>query len=181
MRTQIRSQILSNTRYVLPAVRAERFTSAMAMAAAAVSVVTTDGAAGKFGMTVSAVSSVSAEPPMVLACINRKSPLAAAVSTNGIFCINLLAETQSCVSDVFAGRAADGRAYDFACAGWRHETTGAPVLDGAAASFDCLLESFHDAGTHRIIIGRVLEAACSDAAPLVYARRGYRATMALNS
>ncbi len=181
MRSQTRSEIASNTRYALPAVRAERFTSAMAMAATAVSVVTTDGAAGKFGMTVSAVSSVSAEPPMVLACINRKSPLASAVSTNGIFCINLLAEAQCEISNVFAGRGSDGRAYDFACAEWRREMTGAPVLDGAAASFDCLLDSFHDAGTHRIIIGRVLEAACSDADPLVYARRGYRATMALNS
>lgn len=177
---QLQSRYALTTPYALPAVRPELFTTAMAMAATAVSVVTTDGAGGKFGLTVSAVSSVSAEPPMVLACINRRSPLAAAVTTNGIFCINLLCEAQSGISDVFAGRAGDGAAYDFGCARWTSEATGAPVLAGAAANFDCLLDSYHDAGTHRILIGRVLAALSGDSDPLVYARRSYRAITTLN-
>ena len=118
---------------------------------------------------------------MVLACINRKSPLAGAVTINGIFCVNLLAENQSAISNCFAGRSGEGPAYDFACAEWRHEVTGSPVLQGAAASFDCLLDSYHDAGTHRIVIGRVLAAAAGGSSALVYANRGYCATRALSS
>ncbi|NNE25024.1 MAG: flavin reductase [Rhizobiales bacterium] len=180
MQDPVISRISKPGRYALPAAEAERFTSAMAMAATAVSVVTTDGAAGKFGLTVSAVSSVSAEPPMVLACINRRSPLAEAVTRNKIFCINLLAASQCLVSDVFAGRASEAMPYDFSCADWYFGMTGAPMLAGAAASFDCNLEAAHDAGTHRIIIGKVLQAATGEHEPLVYARRGYRSITDLN-
>src|SRR5690242_13985198 len=73
-----------------PPVRAEQFTAAMGLAATGVSVVTTDGLQGRFGLTVSAVSSVSADPPLVLVCINRKSPAVAAVDGNGVFAVNLL-------------------------------------------------------------------------------------------
>ena len=180
MHAPISPQSSGMNRYALPGVGPERFVSAMAMAATAVSVVTTDGAAGKFGLTVSAVSSVSAEPPMVLACINRRSPLSEAVTANGIFCINLLTDCQSHVSDIFAGRSNDGPAYDFACATWISGVTGAPILNQAAASFDCKLDSYHDAGTHRIIIGRVLEAVTGEDDPLVYARRSYRAITEIN-
>ena len=162
-------------RYALPAVEPQQFVSAMAMAATAVSVITTDGAGGKFGLTVSAISSVSAEPPLVLACINRRNPVAGAVVRNGIFCVNLLAAGQSLVSNVFAGRPGEMMPYDFGCADWFQSVTGAPVLKGAAAAFDCKLETHHDAGSHRIIIGRVLDAVTGEDDPLVYARRQYRA------
>ena len=76
-----------------PPVGAAQFTAAMGLAATGVSVVTTDGPAGRFGLTVSAVSSVSAEPPLVLCCINRKSPAMAAVEANGVFAVNLLSGT----------------------------------------------------------------------------------------
>ena len=66
-----------------PPGRVEDFVAAMGLAATGVSVVTTDGPAGRFGLTVSAVSSVSAEPPLVLVCINRKSPAMAAVEAPG--------------------------------------------------------------------------------------------------
>ena len=159
----------------LPTVEPERFVAAMAMAATTVSVITTSGHAGKFGLTVSAVTSVSAEPPLLLACINRRNRVADAVTRNKNFCINLLAKSQSIVSDVFAGCAGEAPPYDFACAEWRQAATGAPILHGAAASFDCRLENANDAGSHRIIIGRVLDAFAGDTEPLVYARRYYRA------
>ena len=60
----------------------ETFVSAMAGAATQVSVVTTDGTEGRFGVTVSAFSSVSAEPPLVLVCINRRSPAIAALRSD---------------------------------------------------------------------------------------------------
>src|SRR3982074_2355730 len=72
----------------------EQFLAAMGLATSAVSVVTTDGAAGGYGQTVSAMCSVSAAPPTLLVCVNRGSPLAAAIAVNECFAVNLLAATQ---------------------------------------------------------------------------------------
>jgi flavin reductase len=149
------------------------FIAAMALAATPVTVVTTDGPAGRFGLTVSAVSSVSADPPMLLCCVNRKSPCAAAINANGRFAVNLLGAENRVIAESFAGRPREGLAYDFTNNGWRTGLHAMPVLEGAAASFECEIESWHDAGTHRIFIGRVLASRQGDAAPLVYFNRAF--------
>ncbi len=156
------------------------FVSAMAMAATGVSVVTTDGEAGRFGITISAVSSVSAEPPMVLACINRKSPAVAAIEANGRFAVNMLAGHQAGVARTFAGRPDEGAPYDFATHDWLSGVTGLPCLAGAAARFECLIDSAIDAGTHRIYIGCVVVAVAGTLDPLVYAARDFRRPMPLD-
>lgn len=151
------------------------FLRAMAEAATSVTLVTTDGPAGRFGVTVSAFASVSADPPMLLACINRKSPAAAAVRRNGGFCVNVLSAAQSHLADIFAGRSERFRPYDFDCAEWRR-AEGGWRLDEAVASFDCALDREVAAGSHQILIGRVLEThrcAGPSAGSLVYARRAY--------
>ncbi|MGI9509761.1 MAG: flavin reductase family protein [Geminicoccaceae bacterium] len=150
------------------------FIDAMATVATPVSIVTTEGPVGRFGITVSAVVSVSAEPPIVLVCINRKSPAVAAIDGNGVFCVNMLGADQSPLADCFAGRPDDGEAFDFGRGDWREAASGAPVLDSATASFDCTFERGWDAGTHRIVTGRVLRACCSERQPLAYSRRAYR-------
>ncbi|MGI9499005.1 MAG: flavin reductase family protein [Geminicoccaceae bacterium] len=157
------------------------FIEAMAAAATPVSIVTTDGTAGCFGITVSAVVSVSADPPIVLACINRRSPAVAAIDVNGVFCINMLGADQSELANCFAGRPEAGEAFDFSRGDWREASTGAPVLQTAAASFDCILESSQDASTHRIIIGRVRRACSSERQPLAYSRRAYRVLQPLRN
>jgi flavin reductase (DIM6/NTAB) family NADH-FMN oxidoreductase RutF len=149
------------------------FIAAMGMAATGVSVVTTDGPAGRFGLTVSAVSSVSAEPPMVLACVNRKSPAAAAIEANGVFSINMLAADDRGVAETFAGRPREGRPYDFATHDWDEGASGLPVLPDAAAVFECVTAEAYDAGTHRIFIGRVVAAKRGEAEPLVYHNRAF--------
>lgn len=150
------------------------FVAAMGNAATGVTVVATDGSAGRFAQTVSAMSSVSADPPSLLVCVNRRSPLADAAARNGVFSVNVLAVDQARVSDVFAGRAADGCApYDFGCARWLPLHTGAPALAGASAVFDCRLATHHEHGTHRILIGEVLASSVTDAAPLVHHARAY--------
>ena len=93
-------------------------------AATGVSVVTTEGLAGRFGLTVSAISSVSAEPPMLLACVNRKSPAVAAIDRNGRFAVNVLGLNSKDVAEVFAGRPKDGKPYDFERHGWEEGATG---------------------------------------------------------
>jgi flavin reductase len=157
-----------------PCVTPSDFVSAMARAATGVSVVTTAGPAGRFGITVSAVSSVSAEPPMVLACINRKSPAVKAVSENKRFAVNMLADRQASVARTFSGRPDLGAPYDFSTHDWRMGETGLPCLAGAAAHFECEVERAIDAGSHRIFIGRVVIAEAGAIDPLVYAGRDFR-------
>jgi flavin reductase (NADH) len=151
------------------------FLQAMAEAATGVTLVTTDGPAGRFGVTVSAFASVSADPPMLLACINRRSPAAAAIAANGGFCVNVLTAAQACVADVFAGRSKRFAPYEFGCAAWR-SAEGGWRLCGSIASFDCALDRDVAAGSHQILIGRVLathRGPQPEASSLVYSRRAY--------
>lgn len=151
------------------------FLQAMAEAATGVTLVTTDGPAGRFGVTVSAFASVSADPPMLLACINRKSPAAAAIAANGGYCVNVLSAAQSFLADVFAGRSERFAPYDFGCAHWQQAEGGWRLLD-SIASFDCALERDIAAGTHQVLFGRVLathRSAHAHASSLIYARRAY--------
>lgn len=157
-----------------PPVAAVDFVSAMGLAATGVSVVTTDGPAGRFGLTVSAVSSVSAEPPLVLICINRKSPAVAALDGNGTFAVNLLAAHNRAYAETFSGRPREGRPFDFANHPWRDGDTGLPLVVDATAVFECATHESIDAGTHRIYIGRVLAAHRGQAEPLVYCNRAFR-------
>ena len=71
-----------------------------------VSVVTTDGTSGRLGLTVSSMTSVSADPPTLLVCINRRSPLVEAIRANGVFAVNVVGAHQAAVADTFAGRRA---------------------------------------------------------------------------
>lgn len=157
-----------------PSESAEKFIAAMGLAATGVSVVTTDGRAGRFGLTVSAVSSVSAEPPLVLACVNCKCPAAAAISENRLFAVNLLAAHNRDYAETFAGRPRAGRPYDFTAHDWRTGVTGVPLVSEATAVFECELESSHDAGSHRIFIGRVVAAQGGSTEPLIYCNRAFR-------
>lgn len=154
-------------------VQAADFLAAMRVQATAVNLVTTDGGAGRFGVTVSAVASVSAEPPLILACVNRRSPAVAAIKRNGVFCVNALHAGQAEIANVFAGRPSQGTAFDFACADWVPGVTGSPELAGALASLDCEVYETIDAGTHTVFIGRVIGAISRADRPLLYCDRQF--------
>ncbi|MDP6951599.1 MAG: flavin reductase family protein [Alphaproteobacteria bacterium] len=150
------------------------FLNAMSLAASTVTIVTTDGVAGRAGLTVSAMASVSADMarPALLVCIHHKSAAGKVLRRNGTFCVNLLASDQSALSDAFGGR---GGGDKFAAADWTTGTTGAPRLSGALATFDCAVTDSQLVGTHFVIFGAV-ESAVADLArmPLLYGRRSYQ-------
>ena len=156
-----------------PPVPVEEFVAAMGLAATGVSVVTTDGPRGRFGLTVSAISSVSAEPPLVLCCINRKSPAVAAVEGNGVFAVNLLSAAHRAYAETFSGRPRDGRPFVFSNHAWCDGELGLPLVADATAIFECEVHDRLDAGTHRIFIGRVVAAHSGAADPLVYCNRAF--------
>lgn len=150
-----------------------RFIEAMGTHASSVNVVTTDGHAGKLGLTASAFSSVSADPPTLLVCINQRSPLCHAVQQNGRFAVNVLNEQQSDVSNRFAGRPAQGEPYDFSACEHAAGAYGQPLIHEAAASFECEVREVVLVGSHAIIIGAVQSATTGQTGPLLYARRHY--------
>lgn len=157
------------------------FVSAMANVATGVAVVATDGVGGRCAQTVSSLCSVSVDPPIILACINRRSPLVEAVGINGVFAVSILATGQAVVADIFAGRPVSGQPYHFDDATWEDSSTGAPALCDAAAVFDCRLEDATDVGTHRVLFGSVVACQATGRSALVYAARSYRRHLPLTS
>jgi flavin reductase (DIM6/NTAB) family NADH-FMN oxidoreductase RutF len=155
-----------------------RFLDAMSRAATSVTVVTTDGPAGRSGLTVSAMSSVSAdgERPTLLVCINNSAASAAPIATNGVICVNLLRHDQSHVSDTFASQRGTDK---FACADWTSMPTGAPRLVDALVAFDCRLLDSRNIGSHQVLFAAVQDVHVADGgAPLLYSNRAYGAFQA---
>lgn len=151
----------------------DQFESAMRRVASSVSVVTTDGDAGRFGVTVSAMTSVSADPPMLLVCVRRDHPLAKALLANGSFAVNVLGADQVEIAASFSGEPLRGQAYEFRPGQWREAPPAAPLLIGAAASFACTLLEAHEGGTHAIFMGAVTDAMIGPGEPLLYGNRLY--------
>lgn len=149
----------------------DSFIAAMRRVASSVTVVTTHGEAGRQGATVSAFTSVSADPPTVLICLFAESRIAGAVMRNEQFCVNVLPETGAQIADRFAGR------HDNWCA---DRFTGVELIEGreaphikGATTFDCALGDVMRSGSHLIVTGHVRGVAEDGAAPLAYREGGY--------
>ena len=157
----------------------DTFRAAMRQVAGAVTVVTTRALNGEpRGVTATAVCSLTVEPPSVIACINRDTWVGQIAPESGNFCVNVLAKAQQPVAETFAGRSALAGAERFQIGAWQDADTGAPILDGAIASFDCDLEQAVDFATHVILIGRVRKTVSDnpDAEPLVYVGGAFTTT-----
>jgi flavin reductase len=135
------------------------FRDAMARLGAAVNVVTTDGPAGRAGFTASAVCSLSDSPPSLLVCLNRSASVYHAFKTNGLLCVNALAHGQQIIATLFGGKTPMPER--FAAGAWSQMVTGAPVLDGAAAAFDCRVNEIAESGTHDVMFCEIV-AVCVD-------------------
>src|SRR5438046_3596262 len=114
-------------RTVEPAV----FREAMSRLGAAVHVITTAGPAGKAGTTATAVCSVSDAPPMLLMCLNGRSPTTPVVVENGVFCVNTLGHGGAAIADTFAGRSGVLGGDRFTTGAWLALSAGTPVLVSA--------------------------------------------------
>jgi len=147
-----------------------QFIAAMRGVASSVSVVTTDGPAGRHGATVSAFCSVSADPPTVLVCLHAHSRTARLVEENGVFALNVLPENAGEVADRFAG-AHDDRVSD-RFEGIDIDSSAVPGITGATA-LECKVSQSVLAGSHRIFIGDVQTIAGEGKQPLTYLDGGY--------
>jgi flavin reductase (DIM6/NTAB) family NADH-FMN oxidoreductase RutF len=149
-------------------VTADDFKQVMRRWASTVNVITTKHDDLIYGLTATAFSSLSAEPPLVFVCVNKKTRTHPLIEQSGIFCVNFLAPDMKHISDRFAGRVPDEERFkDLA---HRAVATGAPVLDDAVAFLDCKVDGAHVAGDHTIFFGLVQAAGVHkpDTAPLTY-------------
>lgn len=142
--------------------------------ASGVTIVTTHAAGRDAGMTMSAFSSVSLEPPLVLVCADKKAKTRPLIDASGIFAVNVLAADQQALSDRFAKDGNEDVRFDgLEC---RRGASGALWLPDTLAVIDCRLAATHDAGDHVIYVGHVIAAEVHPTrAPLVYCDAGYRA------
>lgn len=143
------------------------FKLAMRRLAATVTIVTAGREGGRFGMTATAVTSVTAAPPTLLICINRSASIHDILRETGRFCINILGTHHAGLVAPFGG-AAEGEAR-FGHGAWSSHDGGVPFLEDAQASLFCAVSRTVEHGSHSIVIGEVLSVRLSDAiAPLLY-------------
>lgn len=152
----------------------EKFRELMRHQAGAVTVIAAGRAGTRAGITATAFSSLSDDPPAILACVGLKSSVHAVIRTTGTFSVNILASDQQYVAEHFSGQTGLSGEARFAGSVWGTLVTGAPVLEGALASLDCQLSDQHDFTTHSIFIGGVYGGRFrAMAQPLLYFRNGY--------
>lgn len=151
-----------------------QFRSSMARLAAAVTIVTTEGPAGRNGMVASTVCSISDDPPTLLVCVNRTARMNSLVKANGVLCVNILSAEQETVARHFFATDAAGERFR-STERWEAMVTGAPAVGDALVSLDCDISQAVEVCTHTIFIAAVRDirlGPCSDA--LLYFERGYR-------
>jgi flavin reductase len=137
--------------------------------ATGVNVITTQGEDHAYGMTASAFSSVSLDPPLILVCIGSSATGSEMVRRNGVFAVNILKAEQEPLSRYFASKDRPRGRDAFRGIPHRDGASGSPILEGAAGYLDCAVAAVHEAGDHLIFIGEVLElGADPDADPLLF-------------
>lgn len=148
----------------------------MSRFAGTVNIVTTDGEAGKRGVTVSAATSVSDSPPSVLICLNQDRVENKWFEQNGVFAINTLCHSQENLARTFAGEGHLEMPNRFALGEWETLITGAPILKDARMSLDCKIVDVQKVATHFVIVGQVKDYNMDNLDPaLVYIDRAYKA------
>jgi flavin reductase (DIM6/NTAB) family NADH-FMN oxidoreductase RutF len=149
-----------------PSFSAAEFRSSLSMFATGVTIVTARHADGRLvGLTANSFNSVSLSPPLVLWSLAKSASSMHAFSAGSHYAINILASDQKGLAERFASRSADR----WADVAWREGMAGAPVLDGAAAVFECFNRSRYEEGDHVIFVGEVEHCLHrADASPLLF-------------
>lgn len=122
------------------------------------------------GLTLNSFASVAVDPPALLICVNREARSYLYISSSHIFCVNVLAGEQRHLAEHFAGKV---RERQFERIDYGVDVTGAPVIAGAIAHFDCEVAEEHHVGSHSIFIGNVVSCDARSGSPLGYFNGGY--------
>jgi flavin reductase (DIM6/NTAB) family NADH-FMN oxidoreductase RutF len=149
----------------------ESFRKACAQFATGITIVSLRAPNGTpHGLTVNSFTSVSINPPLILVCIDYGCALLPYFRLANFFAVNILTQEQRSLSISFAVKP-EGR---FDGIHWHAGSTGAPILSGVLAFFECRTSQIAEAGDHAIVIGEVVRSECSTGNPLVYFDSNYR-------
>jgi flavin reductase (DIM6/NTAB) family NADH-FMN oxidoreductase RutF len=150
---------------------ADDFRLAMRRVASTVNVITICVGGTPMGITATAMSSISTDPPSLLVCINRTASMHGSMEDVSHFRVNVLHRDQEAVARMFADRRHQALRFS---EGWTVDCERPPRLVDAQASLLCRRIDHHRFGTHSIFIGQVEEVALRDeVAPLVYLNGAY--------
>ena len=145
---------------------AEAFRHVISHFTSGVAVITTSAGGRDHGMTASAVSSLSMDPPMLLVCLNTNSPTQAAVAETGAFTVNILEMGQGDLARQFAAPRDDK--FDGVCI--TRGPLGQPGIREALARLECRTVQDVTGGTHRVFLAEVVSADARTGSPLAYYR-----------
>lgn len=129
------------------------FREGMSRLGAAVTLITTDGPAGRYGMTASAVCSVTDSPPTLLVCINKTASSHDKIVENGVLAVSVLASEHQELSGHFARHVPGVDRFSYGT--WAVGDTGAPILTDANVAFDTRVTARHEEGTHSVFFCEV--------------------------
>jgi flavin reductase len=157
-----------------PAADSADFRLGMRRLPAGVSLITTRDGDTPYGLVATSVSSLSADPPTLLVCVNKSASSHDPLLRAGIFCVNVLANENEPEAARFAS--SGNRESRFAEGGWISLVTGAPVFEGALAAFDCVTAHAISYQSHTIFIGEIktIHLPERQIEPLVYLDGRYR-------
>jgi flavin reductase (DIM6/NTAB) family NADH-FMN oxidoreductase RutF len=157
----------------VPAASPTQFRQLLGRFATGVTVVTALDPEGRpAGMTASAVSSVSLEPPLLLVCVGHQADFHPVIAAAPRFALNVLAADQEHLSRRFAASDTDR----FAGVPCRSGPHGVPLLEGVVAHILCDRRSREEAGDHTVFIGLVTGGETFDRPPLLYFGSQYTST-----
>ncbi len=145
---------------------------AMRRLAASVTVVTALKDNIKYGITATALTSVTTQPPALLVCVNRSASIHGILKPGTQFCVNLLRHDQVEISNVFGGfvKCAD----KFSVGTWQDHDNRVPYLVDAQSNLFCIADGEMDYGTHTIVVGKIDTVFTRGGiAPLIYQNGGY--------
>lgn len=158
------------TNLSISAVDPALFRTVLSRFASGVTVVTSRDATGQdYGMTVSAFSSVSLEPPLVMVCIGQSATWHDVLPEATHFNVHVLGDEQEAISRRFASDRADR----FVDVSHTRGANGVVQLTGALALLECRITARHAAGDHTIVVGEVEQARADEGDPLLYFRGRY--------
>ena len=161
----------SSTCYKKRVISADEFRRTLSHFASGVTVITTCDRDGRpTGLTASAFTSVSLEPPLILVCVDNKAQSYPALLAGKMFAVNILGLEQEVVSRRFATTKIENK---FEGVPFTLSPLGLPLLDNALAQLGCATVNVHLEGDHTIFVGRVEGASAGPGAPLVYFRGRY--------
>lgn len=153
-------------------VTSEKLKESMRCWASGVAIITSSFNGILHGMTINSFHSISIDPPYVCVTLANSTRTRQLVGQAGFFAVTILSEGQKEISDRFAGRVAETE-NRFADIELSYLISGAPMIAGGLAFFDCTVVTAHPMENSTLYIAEVTAADCRSGNPLLYFNRSY--------